>query len=125
MKIKFGAEQKKIVTVAELPIVKRIMAEMKEDDGLKEYAEMAARIASGGSCEKVYECSAEIAKNRRVYEQWGDGSGNLDIWIEAAALTSEGFVIFGIYLSDVWSITGDNADEIRSHMYIRKFQEVK
>lgn len=125
MKIKFGAEQKKFVTVAEMPIVRQIISDMKEDDCLKEYAEMAARIASGGYCEKVYECSAEIAKNGRIYEQWGEGSGNLDIWIEAAALTSEGFVIFGIYLTDVWSITGDNAEEIRNHMYIRKFQEVK
>ena len=125
MKIKFGSEQKKYITVAELPIVKQIISDMKEDDGLMEYAEIAARIASGGYVVKVYECSAEIAKNGRIYNAYGDDTENLDIWINAAALTSEGFVMFGIYLTDVWNITGDNAEEIKSHMYIRKFQEVK
>ena len=125
MKIKFGAEQKKYITVAELSIVKQIISDMKEDDGLMEYAEIAARIASGGYVVKVYERSAEIAKNGRIYNAYGDDTENLDIWINAAALTSEGFVMFGIYLTDVWNITGDNAEEIKSHMYIRKFQEVK
>ena len=125
MKIKFGAEQKKYITVAELSIVKQIISDMKEDDGLMEYAEIAARIASGGYVVKVYERSAEIAKNGRIYNAYGDDTENLDIWINAAALTSEGFVMFGIYLTDVWNITGDNEEEIKSHMYIRKFQEVK
>jgi len=37
-----------------------------------------------------------------------------------------GFLDFGAYLSDVISLAGDeNRDEIRNHMYIRKFEEVK
>lgn len=45
MKVEFTAEAKKYITVAEAPHVKRIIEEMREDDGLKGYAEMAARVA--------------------------------------------------------------------------------
>ena len=49
MKIKFTADAKKYITVAEMPHVRRIIDEMREDDSLKDYAEMAARVASGNN----------------------------------------------------------------------------
>lgn len=44
MKVKFTAEAKKYITVAEMPHVRRIINEMREDDSLEEYAQMAARL---------------------------------------------------------------------------------
>lgn len=35
------------------------------------------------------------------------------------------FIIIGVYLSDIWQLTYENALEIASRMYIRKFKEVK
>lgn len=126
MKITVTADSKKCITVAEMPIVRQIIEELKQnDDTVKDYAEMAARIASGGYVMKVFECSAEIAKNCRVWNAYNADSCDLDVWVDFTAYTSEGFVIGGAYLTDLWSIDGDNTEEIRSHMFIRKFTETK
>lgn len=126
MKIKFTAEQKKFITVAELPEVKKIIAEMKEDTGLKDYAEIAARIASRDNGNEILKAEAEIAKNQRVFNRYTDESGNLDIWLTVYAFNSyKGFYTIGAYLSDIWESTGDNAEELRGYMYIREFTEKK
>ena len=55
-----------------------------------------------------------------------ENSGCLDVWIEATALVNGNeFIIIGAYLSDIWMITGYNNEEIASHMYIRRFKEIK
>lgn len=125
MKVKFTAETKKFVTVAEVPQVKKIIEEMREDDGLKDYAEMAARVASrSNESFEILKAEAEIAKNRRAFDNYGEGSGTLDIWIEAYAFNSyKGFYNIGIYLTDVWNISGDNKEEIRNHMYIEEYRK--
>lgn len=126
MKITFTAESKKTITVAEMPTVRQMIESCKEDEStVKEYAEMAARVAVGGYVVKVFEASAEIARNRRAWNNYTNDSGDLDVWISFTALASEGFVIGGAYLTDIWNITGDNSEEIRRHMFIRKFTETK
>lgn len=123
MKVKFAAEQKKFVTVAELPMVKRIISDMKEDDQLKEYAQMAARIASrSNEAFEVLKAEAAIAKNSRVYDSYGEGSGTLDIWLEVYAFSMfKGFYSIGIYLTDIWQVGSENSEEIRSYMYIEEY----
>ena len=123
MKVKFTAEAKKFVTVAEVPQVKKIIEEMREDDGLKGYAEMAARVASGSNESfEILKAEAEISKNRRAFDNYGEGSGTLDIWLTVYAFnTYKGFYNIGVYLSDLWQLSGDNAEEIRNHMYIEEY----
>ena len=122
MKIKFGTEQKKIITVAELPEVKKIISEYSNQIGKFE-AEIAARIASGANLE-IIKFEAEISKNHRIWNQYTDESGMLDIWMEVWAFDPYyGFYQIGAYLSDIWQSTGDNADELRNRMYIRKYTE--
>lgn len=125
MKVKFTAKQKQYITVAELPIVKRIIADMKDDDNLQEYAQMAARVASrSNETFEILKADATIAKNCRIYDNYGENSGTLDIWLEAYAFNSyKGFYNIGIYLTDVWNICGENREEIRSHMYIEEYTE--
>lgn len=126
MKIALTNEMKKFITVAEMPAVRRIINDFKNsEDTVTEYAKMAARIATDGYVEKVLECSAEIAKNCRVWNLFDDESRDLDVWISFTAYTSKGFVIGGAYISDLWGAYGDNYDEIRSHMFIRMFTETK
>lgn len=127
MKITITAEMKKILTVAEMPTVRQMIEQAKQDDDTaKEYAEMAARIASDGYVIKVLECSAEIAKNCRVQDAYTADSGDLDVWVNFIAYTTKGFVMGGAYLTDIWNITGgENDEEIKSYMYIRMFKEAK
>lgn len=126
MKVTISNESKKIISLFEMPTVRQMIENLKEDEiTAKEYAEMAARVAIGGYTVKVFEASASIAKNCRAENNYTNDSGNLDVWIDFTALTSEGFVIGGAYLTDIWNITGNNNEEIRSHMFIRKFTETK
>lgn len=126
MKVKFTAEAKKIVTVAEVPEVKKIIAYMKENEtaeSLKDYAAMAARVASkNGYAFEILKAEAEIAKNCRAFDNYHEGSGNLDIWLTVYAFSPlNGFYNIGVYLSDIWQLSGDNAEEIKSHMYIEEY----
>lgn len=126
MKVAFTNEMKKVVTVAEMHAVRKVIEYMNEDEWTaKEYAGMAARIASGCNTVKVLEASARIAANRRAWNAFADGSDRFDVWVEFTAFTDDGFVMGGTYITDLWCYTTDNRDEIRSHMYIRKFTETK
>jgi hypothetical protein len=126
MKVAMTAEAKRFITLEEAPIARQMIKDMKEDDGLKEYAEMAARVAGGNDSYEILKVSAEIAKNNRVYNSYSEDSKNLDIWLKAYAFNAyKGFYEIGIYLSDVWSITGDNSEEIRSRMYIEHYSRDK
>ena len=67
---------------------------------------------------------AEIAKNQRIHNYYGNNedSGDLDIWLRILAYDKYfGFYDIGAYLSDIWSADGKNSEEIRSHMFILEF----
>lgn len=127
MKVKFTEDAKRFITVSEMPAVKRIIAEMKEDGEIKGYSEMAARVASGKNENfEILKAEAEISRNARVNDAYGEGSGKLDVWLNIYAFNSyAGFYEIGAYLTDIWAITGDNAEEIRNHMYINKYSREK
>ena len=123
MKVNMTAESKRILTVEELPVARSIIRQMKEDEtSAAEYIRYAVN-ALGNGCAKVYEASAEIAKNCRVWNAYDTGTGTLDIWIEATARTWNGFVEIGAYLTDIWNIS-DN-DRQTEHFYVRTFTESK
>ena len=129
MKVTLTAEMKKIITVSEMPAVNKVIRYAKEDDlTVKEYAEMAARIASGNNIVKVLEASAEIAGNCRIHDWYDNGSEHFDIWVNFTAIIDNGFggiIMGGAYVTDIHASTGDNSEELRHHMYIRKFTETK
>lgn len=126
MKVQFTSEMKKVVMVAEMPAIHKVIEAMKDDEStVKEYAEMAARIASGCNNVKVLEASAKIAANCRVWDAIAEGSGKFDVWVEFTAFTDNGFVMGGANLTDLWKYTCDNREETLQHMFIRKFTETK
>ncbi len=129
MKVRLEKEEKKYITLEEAPIAREIITSMKEDEStVEEYAEMAIRAVYDGNAWNIdtMRATAKIAKNNRAWNEYSNNSGYLDIWIEATAhVNTDEFIMIGVYLSDIWKITGYNNEEIASHMYIRKFKEVK
>ena len=124
MKVTITAEAKKYITLEEAPIAREIIESMREDEETAAgWAKYAIEAACYGSCEKVYEATATIAKNCRVYDAFGNDSRDLDVWIDATAKTSRGFCIIGFYLTDVWQLSYENQSEIASRMYVRKYFE--
>lgn len=85
----------------------------------------ALSLVSDGcvSDHNIFDVSVEYAGNQRIYEYHGDGSGNKDLWITVKGFVNSKFYIIGFYLSDIWSVSYENRDEVKSHMYIRKFVE--
>ena len=128
MKVNLTAEMKKFITVAEMPAVKKVMQYEKENDEwtVQEWAKMAARFDLDDNGAKVIEATARIAKNQRVWDAFDEETRDIDVWIEFTAFSEyrSSFIIAGVYLTDLWQLTKDNADEIKSHMYIRRFEEV-
>ena len=131
MVIKFTDEMKKLVSVAELPIVATLTAEFtNSEENEIGYAEMAARAILKTNDVCVLRASAEIAKNCRVLDRMFDGSSDFDVWIDFIAIGESSeteIVIGGAYLSDIWDLCGDREidDNLVNHMYSRKFKEYK
>ncbi len=125
MKVQITKEAKKWLTVAEMPTVRRIIAECKEDECLQDYGHMAAEIASKyGADFEILKATAEIAHNGRIFDHFFEGSGELDVWLKFYAFNPfKGFYVIGVYLSDIWQMNTDkNAnEEIREHMYIDEY----
>ena len=127
MKVMVSQESKKYLTAEEYDNAKRLAKHMKEEDdewGATDYAKLAVRGA-GGDVVEILKASATVMGNTRAYDIYFEGSGRLDIWIETTALTAEGFVIVGAYLSDIYSITGTDDKDFQRHAFIRRFKEVK
>lgn len=128
MKIKITPEMKKILTVAEMPTVRKIIADFKECDkeSFQSDIRTAVILASGENASfEILKAEAEIAKNCRAGDFFGNGEAeNIDIWLTIYAYHNcYGFYDIGVYLSDLWQLGGDNKEEIKSHMYINKFTE--
>ena len=125
MKVLFTAKEKEYFTVAEMPVVREIIEDMKDGDLNSDITILSHIIASTGDV-KVFESSATIAKNRRVWNAFSNNSRDIDIWIETTFFDKYyGFYMIGAYLTDIWKSDGNNAEELKSYMYIRRFKEDK
>lgn len=127
MRVAMDKDYKRYYTINEVDVAKRIIKQEKEEDESTpaEWAEYAVREALRGTnkslCE-VITATARISKNCRAWDAYFEGSWNLDIWIEALARTTEGYIEIGAYLSDIWQ-TG--ANHYVSNMFVRRFAEVE
>lgn len=125
MKIQFTNEIKHIVAVAEMPSVRSVIESERNDEWTaKEWAKMAAELVCSHSRVKVLEASAEIAKNFRVRDAYGEDSADFDVWVKFTAFADDSFVMGGAYLTDLWTASADNREETVKHMHVRRFEEV-
>ena len=125
MKVNLTAEMKKFITVAEMPAVRKVIEYEKDDEWTaKEWAKMAAEFVCPHSRVKVLEASAEIAKNFRARDAYGEDSADFDVWVKFTAFADDSFVMGGVYLTDLWTASADNREETVKHMHVRRFEEV-
>lgn len=128
MTVKITKEAKKWLTVAQMPIVRQIIASLKEDEiTAADAAKQAASIIFGYSeGVKIFEATAEIAGNRRINNYYTTDSGTLDIWINFSIFDSyKGFVTGGAYLSDIWQQGAIDEEELRSRMFLQVYKPTK
>lgn len=128
MKVAITKDSKRVITLDKMPAVRRIIEEFRKDEMKPaDYVECVARYISGTNCVKILDASAEIALNQRAWNDITDNSENLDVWIKFTAFCEpypeDMFLMCGVYISDIWKLTSDNADEMMKNMYIRKFIE--
>lgn len=126
MKVKLDKNYRELYTLSDFERAKAVIKFMKEEDSstVKEYAEYAVREAlrdTGVYDREIITAEAHTAGNRRVWDAYGEGTASMDVWIEALARTSEGFIEFGAYLTDIWQ-TG--SEPYKQNMYIKRFKEV-
>ena len=122
VKVKLPKDYKKWMRIYQLEQAKIVIDYEKNEDEYtaKDWAEYAINEALKHRCEcieEILKVSAEIAGNCRIYNAYGD-TGEIDVWIEAIAKTSNGFIEVGAYLTDIWD-TG--AKDYREHEYIRYY----
>ncbi len=126
MKVKFTEESKKIFTVAELPIAKQVIKEINEmsDDGFSSDLDILKNIFQAS---RVIEATATLVKNGRIWQQYNSESRDFDVWFTALLHDSYNSIYYevGAYLSDIWQSTGDNREELKSHMFIREHRLVE
>lgn len=126
MKVTLDKEYRQRYTLEDLDRAKAVIAYEKEydDETPKGWAEYAVREAlkdENGSADEILKATARTARNGRIWDLYGEGTGNFDVWIEATADTWDGFVKVGAYLSDIWK---SGTEDYRQHMYIRRYKEV-
>ena len=126
MKVKLEKDYRNYYTINDLEKAKAVIKFMKEEDSstVKEYAEYAVREALRDTDvfdHEIITAEAHTAGNRRVWDAYGEGTGSMDVWVEALAETSEGYIKCGAYLTDIWQ-TG--SEHYKQNMYIKRFKEV-
>lgn len=127
MKVNITAESKRIITLEEAAAARQIVRDMKQDESSpKEYLKYAAGLY--GYVEEIITATAEIAKNARTWNAYSDSSGQIDIWIDGLARiipdgeSCRAYIEIGAYLSDIWSLSSDNREEIKARTYAVMFK---
>ena len=128
MKVKMPDEYRSTFTLENVDQAKVVIRAMKYDNSkVADYAAMACREAirgNGDFLDRVIECSAEVSKNCRIWNEYGEpyageDSGYMDVLISAIAKTCFGFVTVEAYLTDIWQ-TG--AEDYKDKMFVRYFK---
>ena len=127
MKVTLTKKSKENIKASQLDAAREVIRACREDESsAADYAVYAVNCImhnQHGSCESILKCSAEVMPNYRAWGLWGNETEDLDVWIEGIADCYDSFVRFGAYLSDIWSITGENCAELSRYMYKRIYTE--
>ena len=131
MKVTLEKNYRKYYTLDDLDRARKVIAAEKEDEStVKEWAEMAIREALKNDdgiyddyIVEIFKAEAHTAKNHRAWNAYGycdpeeANTQDMDVWIEFAVETENGYIKGGAYLSDIWQTGGT---DYRQHIYIRR-----
>ena len=125
MRVKLEKDYRQYSTLEQLEQARNVIKAEKEDEetvaGWAKYAVMEALKDTGHCDREILQAEATTARNGRIWDQYGDGTGTMDVWIKATARTSEGFIEIGAYLSDIWQ---SGVTDYRQHMYIERYGRI-
>ena len=132
-KITLPKHYKDVFTLSDLEACKKLEKSIKDnaDNGKIDLSWEVCCAAIAGSdshvCDThVLAASAEFQKNSRIYDYYCDGSGKMDVWINVKAFDSYyGFYDIGVYLSDIWQYSSEDAEATKIHMFIKHYIEEK
>ena len=126
MEVKLSNDYKKVLSIEQVQIARKLIKEMREDAmSTEEYAKMAIRnlLNKGESLIELIKCEATVAFNQRQYDRYFEGSGNADVWIGALAKIIHqgrwGFIEIGIYLSDAW-----DEEKNEEYVFVKRYKEI-
>ena len=125
MKVKMQDDYRTVYTLEQVEQAKAVIRAEKEDDetpkGWATYAVLEVLKGKTATFLEILKVEAHTARNCRIWNQYGDNTGDMDVWIKAVAETTEGFVKVGAYLSDIWQ---SGAVDYRNHMYIQIYKKI-
>ena len=130
MKVTMQKDYRKYYTLEDVDRAKAVIAYEREDEmKITDYAAYAVNEALktedriyADYLREVIKTEAHTAKNCRVWQLYGEETGDMDVWVEATAKTADGFIEVGAYLSDIWQ-TG--ATPYKQHMYIQYYKRAE
>ena len=135
MKLEISDTMKRVLTVAEMPAVNVVKEAfrntLKEQKNLDWETRQAAYLATRHSGLEILKVSAEIAKNKHVWNYYADDSSDapswdIDVYLTIYAYDSYyGFYEVHVFLSDIWSTGSHNEDEMRARCWVRHYSEDK
>ena len=127
MKVVLEPNYKDYYTLTDLEHAKTVIKYEKSDDDYtaKDWADYAVEMALKDAKDfpkRILATTAQTAKHANIdhYDAFGEGSGDMDVWMGVIAETERGFIKIGAYLTDIWE-TG--AKDYRDNMYIEYFAE--
>lgn len=124
MLVRLQENYKDIYTVSDLERARAVIKMMREDESVvAEYAEMAVNEAldcTGDYLRRILKATASTARNCRVWNAYDNESADMDVWVDAIAETSYGFIKVGAYLSDIWQ---KGAIPFSQHMWVVYYKE--
>lgn len=116
MKVTLEKDYRDMYTLSALESAKKVIKACKEDTNTpKVYAMMAADCILKMSVKdyptEILKATATTCLNPRIRDRYDEGSGRMDVWIDAIVKTAYGFIDLGVYLTDLWDLPASDADE--------------
>lgn len=122
MKVTLGKNYKKVFTLESLEQAKSLIRHLKEDETTPaEYLEIAARdlLRDEKDCvDYVISAEAETCYNYRVLNLY-ENTGIVDVWIHGIIKCYDQIIEMACYLSDIWSIDGENTNVATNCFVVR------
>ena len=126
MLVRLEEKYKDFYTISDLERARAVIKMMREDEevvaGYAEYAVNEALKGRDDYLRRILKATAHTARNCRAWNAYDENSQDMDVWIDAIAETSYGFIKVGAYLSDIWQ-TG--TIPYSQYMYVQYYKEVK